>query len=287
MDKLLLWLYISTCPITIKCFEARFQGTSGYQIHTKTGTFIGFEITPLAWTLVGSVAAGVASISTFTCSPIPIAVNVTIPAGASQSFYLTRNDNVIANRHLYITGLGTAGTTVYANDVNIQVTEAEYLDFPFGPLQVGVRRPSLDIYYDKNCVLPIELISFEGKNISNYNNIQWTTATEINNSHFVLERSTDASNWKEIDRMDGTNQHETVTYVVNDKTFEHVVNYYRLTQVDFDGSTKYSDIIAINNNKDIPTVIKIRNILGQEVTNDFKGIKIVYYSNGTVQKVVD
>lgn len=31
------------CPIVINSFEARFQGTSGYRIYTKTGTFIGFE----------------------------------------------------------------------------------------------------------------------------------------------------------------------------------------------------------------------------------------------------
>lgn len=155
---------ISSCSITVNCFEARFDGSSGYRIYTKTGTFIGFEGTPGAWVLVGNVINGVNSISTITCSPIPIVVNVVIPPGNSQSFYLTRTDNIVANRHLYITGTGTPGTTVYSSDLNVQITEAEYLDTYF-ILQVGTRRPSFNMYYDLNCILPIQ--QEENKNTSN------------------------------------------------------------------------------------------------------------------------
>lgn len=159
---------VSSNTVQINCFEARFQGTSGYRIYTKTGTFIGFENTPAAWTLVGT-ANNVVGISTTTSSPIPILMNIPINPGNSQSFYLTRTDNLVANRHLYISGTGTPGTTIYASDANLQITEANYLDC-FFILQVGARRPSLQVYYNLILPLPIEsqpqIISTEPNNIS-------------------------------------------------------------------------------------------------------------------------
>jgi len=278
----------STCSIIVNCFEARFQGTSGYRIYTKTGTFIGFETLPGSWTLVGSVAGGVTGISTVTCSPIPIAVGVTIPAGASQSFYLTRTDNLVANRHLYITGSGTAGTTIYASDANVQITEAEYLDVYF-LLQVGVRRPSFDMYYDKVCgVLPIELLSFEGNYEDDLNHLNWITATELNNDYFVVERSEDGLNWTEIGKISGSGTSQSKKmYSFKDYGFKSTLNYYRLSQVDYNGGFKKSGLIVIDNKKDAPVILKTTNLLGQDVSSDFNGLKFIYYSDGIVKKKVD
>jgi hypothetical protein len=276
----------STCDITVNCFEARFDGTSGYRIYTKTGTFIGFELLVGSWTLVGSIPSGLASISTVTCTPIPIVVGVTIPAGSSQSFYLSRTDNLVANRHLYNTGTGTAGTTIYSFDANVQITEAEYVDPFFAALQVGTRRPSFNMYYDKVCgVLPIELISFEGVSMVNSNQLKWVTATETNNDYFILERSEDGLNWTKIGKVDGSgSSYQNKTYSFNDNGFKNTLNYYRLTQVDYNGESKKSKMIAIDNQKDSPVIIKMTNIIGQDVYEDFNGLKFIYYSDGTVKK---
>lgn len=278
----------STCNIVINCFEARFQGTSGYRIYTKTGTFIGFEGLPGSWTLVGT-AANVTGISTVTCSPIPIAVNVTIPPASSQSFYLTRTDNLVANRHLYVTGAGTAGTTVYASDANVQITEAEYLDTYF-LLQAGVRRPSFDMYYDKVCgVLPIELTKFEVvKKKENLNMISWTTASEKNNDYFSVEKSPDAINFIEIKKITGAgNSIQNVDYSILDDSPKNGINYYRLKQVDFNGQFKYSNIAYSTNTIYENRYIRIVNYLGQDVGDNYVGIVFLFYSNGTVIKKVN
>lgn len=278
----------STCAITVNCFEARFQGTSGYRIYTKTGTFIGFETLSGSWTLVGSVAGGVTGISTVTCSPIPIAVNVTIPAGQSQSFYLTRTDNLVANRHLYITGTGTAGTTIYASDANVQITEAEYLDVYF-ILQVGVRRPSFDMYYTKVCgVLPIELISFEGSNTTTGNLIKWTTATELNNDRFIVERSNDGLNWNEVTIVKGSGTSSTQKqYSIVDDQYKNQLNYYRIAWIDYSNQIKHSNMIVIDNEKPSPKLIKTTNLLGQDVDSNSEGIKIEFYSDGSILKRIN
>lgn len=145
----------SICPIEINSFEARFQGTSGYRIYTKSGTFVGFELNSAAWALVGTTN-NLTGLSTVAPTPIPIAVNITIPPGGIQGFYLTRTDNVVANRHLYVPGTGTAGTTVYASDGNLSITEGSYIDPYFAFLNAGTRRPSLDVCYTINCVLEYE-----------------------------------------------------------------------------------------------------------------------------------
>lgn len=277
------------CPIVINSFEARFQGTSGYRIYTKTGTFIGFETTAAAWTLVGTVAS-LTGTSTTAPTAIPIAVNITIPVGGSQSFYLTRSDNLIANRHLYVTGTGVAGTTIYASNADLSITEGEYVDPYFSTLQVGVRRPSFDVCYTIACPLPIELVSFTGENIEKYNLINWTCATETNNNYFRLERSIDGINWEQISILNGAgNSNISTKYSYKDFSFKgESYNYYRLTQVDFNGQEETFNIIVVDNTKSMSKkIVKSLNLMGVEIQNpdDYHGVIIYEYSDGSHQKI--
>lgn len=278
----------NVCPITINSFEARFQGTTGYRIYTKTGTFVGFETTPAAWTLVGTVAS-LTGTSTTAPTAIPIVVNVTIPAGGSQSFYLTRSDNLIANRHLYVAGIGVAGTTIYASNVDLSITEGSYVDPYFAFLNVGSRRPSFDVCYSINCALPIELISFEANGYGTYNNINWSCATETNNNYFVVERSTDGVNWTQVGVVDGAGTSNMNTfYSYKDFSYnKNTYNYYRLKQVDFNGQYEYSNIIYVDNT-DVgkPKLISTINQFGQEVDENYKGLVIEIYDDNSIKKII-
>ena len=120
----------------------------------------------------------------------------------------------------------------------------------------------------------------------NQNILSWATATETNNDHFEVERSSDAINFKTIKEIPGAmNSLETKKYVYVDSNPEPGINYYRLKQVDLDGTYKYAPIVDVDNScvKDLK-VIKITNLLGQEVTEDFGGPKLIYYSDGSVIK---
>jgi len=94
--------------------------------------------------------------------------------------------------------------------------------------------------------LPVELISFVGWNDGDVNELEWVTATELNNEVFVVERSADAINFVEIGSVpgNGTTNYE-ITYNLTDYTPIQGVNYYRLKQIDFDGTFEYSYIIAV------------------------------------------
>lgn len=271
---------LSATDITIHSFEARFQGTSGYRIYTKTGTFIGFETNAGAWTLVGSIAGGLTGLSTTAPTPIPIPVEICIPPGATQAFYLTRTDNTAANRHLYVPGTGTPGTTIYASDANLGITEAHYVSPFFAALYAQSRRPSLDVCYSVGCVvLPVELVNFRGAYKDGVNVVRWTTVTEIDNDYFNVERSIDGENWTTVGTVDGAGNSMTqINYEFTDR-IEDSLAYYRLKQFDYNGAFEYSPVISIY--KEEPILIMVTNTLGQKVDEYYKGVIIKVYADGS------
>jgi hypothetical protein len=66
--------------------------------------------------------------------------------------------------------------------------------------------------------------------------VSWITGSEINNNYFILERSSDNEAFEELARIQGNGTtSEQQEYTVTDKFPLNGYNYYRLTQVDFDG----------------------------------------------------
>jgi hypothetical protein len=136
--------------------------------------------------------------------------------------------------------------------------------------------------------LPVELSSFTGESEGRSNLLKWGTATEKNNSHFELERSTNGVEWEKISTINGAGTTlQPQFYRSYDNEFEHTVNYYRLKQVDYDGTEKLSDIVAIDNSIRTKILDKIVNTMGQEVDESYKGMKIYIYTDGTIIKKMD
>lgn len=103
---------------------------------------------------------------------------------------------------------------------------------------------------DGMCILPIELTQFAANLKEAGVLINWTTATELNNDYMALERSADAQNFLEITRIKGKGTtDETQHYAYFDPNPLAGVNYYRLRQVDFDGTTDYSKVVAVTLDK--------------------------------------
>jgi hypothetical protein len=105
--------------------------------------------------------------------------------------------------------------------------------------------------------LPVELIHFTAQAAAHTTaELTWATATEIDNSHFVIERSYNAQSFEAIDRVEGNgNSSEVLHYDYTDRTIAKrtKVVYYRLHQFDYNGASKYSDIRAASfgmNNQD-------------------------------------
>ncbi len=95
-------------------------------------------------------------------------------------------------------------------------------------------------------VLPVTLVSFTGTLVEGDVLLNWHTASELNNDHFVVERSVDATNWKAIGSVKGNGTtNEPHYYSLTDASPAPGGYYYRLKQVDYDGKYEYSRIIYI------------------------------------------
>ncbi|MBN8545377.1 MAG: T9SS type A sorting domain-containing protein [Ignavibacteria bacterium] len=154
--------------------------------------------------------------------------------------------------------------------------------------------------YDISTLVPVELASFSASVVTNGVELKWTTATETNNFGFAIEKRNAGTEFTEIGFIKG---HGTSTLInqysfIDSKPLEGTV-YYRLKQIDLDGSVNYSNEIMVDNSgmidgfrllgnypnpfnpstsisfslseKENVRVI-IRDILGSEVAEIFNGV---------------
>ncbi len=121
----------------------------------------------------------------------------------------------------------------------------------------------LDITVNYTAPIPVEITSFKadvsGENIE----LTWETATETNNKGFEVERSSDNDNFTSIGFMDGNGTSaEAHSYSFVDHNARAGKYYYRLKQVDFDGSFAFSEVVEVDF---VPTEFS----LGQNYPNPF------------------
>lgn len=97
-------------------------------------------------------------------------------------------------------------------------------------------------------LLPVTLSHFDGSvNEENEVTLEWETHTEIDNDYFAIDRSVDGVNFTELIRIAGQGSHNNSTkYSYVDPDPRQGLNYYRLRQVDFDGSENSFRIIPIS-----------------------------------------
>lgn len=95
--------------------------------------------------------------------------------------------------------------------------------------------------------LPIELLDFTAEQFEDHVDLKWITSSEINNSHFIIERSIDTKLIDEIARVEGAGNSNTIrTYSTIDLNPMEGISYYRLKQVDFNGDFSHSEWVAVN-----------------------------------------
>jgi len=125
--------------------------------------------------------------------------------------------------------------------------------------------------------IPVELTSFTAVSQSGKVILNWSTATELNNLGFEIERKLDNSDWDRIGFVAG---HGTTTepkeYSYSDDIKNITVNSlaYRLKQIDFDGSYEYSDEVLVEVEIPLPSEFTLH----QNYPNPFNPVTIISYS---------
>ncbi len=125
------------------------------------------------------------------------------------------------------------------------------------------------------CPLPIELLDFT----ANYNgkgvDINWSTAMELNNDYFTIEKSLDGQYFKPIAEVDSKglngNSNAILNYKIIDNDVKSGIYYYRLTQTDFDKQFKKSQVVSV-------TVLDKKDIFSVIPNPTFGVFELIYYS---------
>ncbi|MER2996173.1 T9SS type A sorting domain-containing protein [Pontibacter populi] len=148
------------------------------------------------------------------------------------------NDYANGNTDYFIFSLPTAAYNPEENFTISLATNAETIVTGFNTVTCGEDSPISP--------LPVELLSFKGKATQSGIELQWETASESNNDRFEVERSLDGKTFDKIGSVDGAGTTSTKQkYNYTDYVNRAGIFYYRLRQVDFDGTDDYSKTIAV------------------------------------------
>ena len=197
--------------------------------------------------------------------------NNPVPDGSYNYFLFRRNGNspLQVNQHITNQGIGgvaftfadfglTNGTKIYgysimANDFNSTngADVINYTNTSLFPTNTNETIGGLDLLAVLGIAmqmptLPVDMASFTASAKDNKTTLEWTTATEMHNRGYRVERSTNAKEWNNIGFVntkspDG-NSTESLRYTFSDNSAQAGTNYYRIIQVDVDGTEKYSEV---------------------------------------------
>jgi hypothetical protein len=113
--------------------------------------------------------------------------------------------------------------------------------------QILFNQPAINVYFDdislsKPAILPVNLLSFDGKEVQGKVHLKWATSAEQDLDQFVLEQSTDGSRFNPV----ATITAGRTSYNYFDYTIQNGVRYfYRLKMIEKNGSFYYSNIILV------------------------------------------
>ena len=125
------------------------------------------------------------------------------------------------------------------------------------------------VYFNSNLiVLPVEWINVSASNSREGNYISWSTASEVNNSHFEIERSIDGKSFSKVGEIEGRGMSAGIAdYEFLDEIEFQGMIYYRVKQVDLNGSYEFSKVLIVEAAEDLTV-----QVYPTQVISDFKVI---------------
>lgn len=163
--------------------------------------------------------------------------------------YYSKN-NFGTKKFLFSGTQSTGGCSSHGGSVGASLPAGTTMRFRIYPYGQNVAAQAATIRIDNvsisGTLLPVTLTSFQGRQEDHSVSLQWTTATEINNDYFTIERSKDGVAFKPLGNIQGVGNSQTEQqYQFLDPQPFSGDNYYRLRQVDFDGKEEIHPILHV------------------------------------------
>ncbi len=192
------------------------------------------------------------------------------------------------NLSLWITQDANSNPTYFTMPVQIKVvttsgdtTVTVFNNSASQQFSIAVNGEPVSIVFDPNnwilkthsAIVPVELTSFDAKMIDNKVVLNWSTATELNNQGFEIQRKFEKSDWAAIAFKSGSGTTTEVTnYSFEDNISEYrqAILYYRLKQIDFNGDYEFSNEVEVSL---IPEVFSLE----QNYPNPFNPNTVINY----------
>ena len=239
------------------------------------------DFIPLSFTKTAGTGSGYFSFSTYRTATwqnsnyLPVGItHLNTPGGTDNSaFVIDRFWQIAASgytakpdlstvtfTYIDVEHMGGSNTILESNLKAQRWNDASSVWGDFGP--VGVNDavantvivnsvPGVDLYkwwtlVDQSSPLPIELLSSTANCENDKVVIEWSTASEINNDYFSIERSRNAMDWEVIEIVTGAgNSLQEQRYSITDEEYLNEIGYYRIKQTDFNGKEGYLSEFAV------------------------------------------
>lgn len=192
--------------------------------------------------------------------------NLTLPSyraamimktGASTEYYVGTSVG------LYKTSLMNGASTVWTQEAPAQLGNSLVTGLSLrtadNTFAIGTHGSGMWTGIGPSPILPVSLTTFTGSLINNSAQLKWSTASEMNNRGFEIERSYDGVSFTKIAFVGGAGTSVTPrNYIFGDKEIAQNENYYRLRQVDADGArATYSATVLLRNRSAVSSLITI------------------------------
>jgi hypothetical protein len=222
---------------------------AGSGVYTNPGA--GFNYT---YVIVNNATGNIVAIG-----PSDLTNSTTFPPGQYSIFGLSYASS-ISNLSSYIGGSFTAFATQIQNN----------------PSTFCANLSKNGVTVNVTGVLPVQMTALKARKNGSKVDLSWSTLTEQNSSHFVIQRSATSAEFTQVGKVQAAgNSIGERSYSFVDASPLKGWNYYRLQQFDFDGKFIYSNIAAVNFEKDGSLMViypnPARDVLNVEYTSQRSG----------------
>ncbi len=177
-----------------------------------------------------------------------------IPTGTDTVTLISNLGTANANYTITLAGLDKAtGFNYYLYDrftntvSDMSATNTTYQFNVVASNAASYNQNRFSVIITNTASLPVVMTNLKATKSGEVVDIIWTTSSELNNSHFVVENSTDGKTFTQIGAVKGNGTtNTTIQYSFVHTTPAKAINYYRLRQVDFDGSESFSYTVMVN-----------------------------------------